>query len=155
MSRVRRLLLAFTALAVLAPASPVVADEARVTVERAWSRATPPGMPVGVGYLTIHNPGAADDQLVAVSSPAAGEVQIHESQMVGDEARMRQHATLLVPAGGTLVLEPGGYHLMLMDLRAPLVVGQRVPVTLTFARSGAVTTELLVGRAGAPAPFPD
>jgi hypothetical protein len=154
-SRTRQLVLVLALLTGLAPSAPADAHHDTVTVERAWSRATPPGVPVGAGYLTIRNGGPEDDRLVAVSSPAAGEVQIHQSLVVGGQSQMREQKDLRVPAGGSLVLEPGGYHLMLMDLKAPLVAGQRVPVTLQFDKAGTVTAELLVGKAGAPAPAED
>lgn len=151
---IRPLLLSLALLATLAAGRSVAADPATVTVtvEKAWSRATPPGVPVGAGYLTIRNRGTNDDQLIAASSPIAGEVQVHQSLVVDGEVRMREQGNLVVPAGGTLVLKPGGYHLMLLDLKAPLTAGQRIPVTLRFAKAGTVTAQLLVGKAGAPAP---
>lgn len=148
----RQLLLTLAVLATLASGLSVGADTATITIEKAWSRATPPGVPVGAGYMTIRNRGQDNDQLIAVSSPAAGAVQVHQSLMVSGEAQMREQKALVVPAGGSLVLEPGGYHLMLLDLKAPLIAGQRVPVTLQFERAGAVTAQLLVGKAGAPGP---
>jgi len=151
----RQPLLALAVLATLASGLSVGADTATVTVENAWSRATPPGVPVGAGYMTIRNRGKDNDHLIAVSSPAAGAVQVHQSLMVNGEAQMREQKALLVPAGGSLVLEPGGYHLMLLDLKAPLVAGKRVPVTLQFEKSGAVTAQLVVGKAGSPAPDQD
>ncbi|MEQ1800993.1 MAG: copper chaperone PCu(A)C [Gammaproteobacteria bacterium] len=151
----RPLLLTLALLATLASGLSVGADTATVTIEKAWARATPPGVPVGAGYMTIRNRGKDNDQLIAVSSPAAGAVQVHQSLMVNGEAQMREQKALLVPAGGSLVLEPGGYHLMLLDLTAPLVAGKRVPVTLQFEKSGAVTAQLVVDKAGSPAPDQD
>ena len=152
-SRLERLFLALAIVGVLAWVTEVDADRsATVAIEKAWSRATPPGVPVGVGYLTIRNGGPDNDRLIAVSSPVASAVQVHQSLMVAGEAQMREQKNLVVPAGGSLVLEPGGYHLMLLDLKAPLVAGQRVPVTLQFEKAGPVTAQLLVGKPGAPAP---
>lgn len=101
-----------------------------VAVEGAWVRATVPAQ-TGTGAfmrLTAQTPA----QLVAVSSPAAGVVQVHEMSMQGDVMQMRAISALDLPAGKTVELKPGGYHLMLMDLKQTLVKGSTVPVTLVF-----------------------
>jgi copper(I)-binding protein len=110
-----------------------------------WSRATPPSARVGAGYLSIANGGRAPDRLVSATSPAAGRVEIHEMKMDAGVMRMRELAQGLgVPAGETVALRPGGYHLMLMDLRAPLREGVPVPVTLVFERAGRIEVELKI-----------
>ncbi len=86
-------------------------------------------------YLAIRNAGDAGDALVAASSPAASAVEIHEVSMRDDVMRMRQVDSVAVPAGGEAVLEPGGYHIMLIGLIDPLVKGDTVALTLRF-RSG-------------------
>lgn len=127
---------------------PASAQEFRagpLTIERAWSRATPPAAKVGAGYLVITNGGAAADRLVSASSPAAGRVEVHEMRMDGGVMRMRELAQgLPVPPGATVELKPGGYHLMLMELPAPLSAGATVPMTLVFERAGRVEIELKV-----------
>lgn len=114
-------------------------------IEDPWSRETPPGAPVGVGYLSITNAGAADDRLVAADSPRAARVTLHRSIEAEGTARMeRQHDGIAIPAGATVTLAPGGYHLMLMQLEQPLREEERVPVTLHFERAGTIEVELEV-----------
>jgi copper(I)-binding protein len=134
---------------------PAWADDYRVgdlRIERPWARSTAPGVPVGAGYLTIRDTGGRGDRLVGAASAVAGMVQIHQTTMADGAMTMREQAALDVPAGGVVVLEPGGYHLMLMQLTGPLVTGERVPLTLEFAHSGRVTIELEVAPPGAPGP---
>ena len=126
-----------------------------LTIERPWSRATPPAAKVGAGYLVVTNRGQAADRLSAASSPAAGRVEIHEMKMDGGVMRMRELAQgLAVPPGASVELKPGGYHLMLRELPAPLVAGTRVPMTLVFERAGRVDIELKVEPANTRGPQP-
>jgi copper(I)-binding protein len=118
-----------------------------------FSRATLPNAPVGGGFLTIENTGETADRLVSASSPAAAEVQIHEMKMEGEVMRMRALPDGLdLPPGETIVLAPGGFHLMLMGLTQPLVEGEAVPVTLTFEQAGTVEVLLPVLGTAADAP---
>jgi len=127
-----------------------------LAITGAFSRATLPNAPVGGAYLNITNNGAADDRLVSVSSPAAGVSQIHEMKMDGDVMKMNALPDgLVIPAGQTVKLEPGGYHLMLMELTGPLVEGQSITVTLTFEKAGAVDVQVPVGSPAAKAPAMD
>ncbi|NDV00852.1 copper chaperone PCu(A)C [Pseudoroseicyclus tamaricis] len=117
-----------------------------LTLTGAFSRATLPNAPVGGGFLTIANDGAEDDRLVAAASPVAGRTEIHEMLMDGDVMRMRElEDGLPIPAGESVSLEPGGIHLMLMELGDPLVEGTQVPMTLTFQQAGEVEILLDVG----------
>lgn len=117
-----------------------------LTLSGAFSRATLPGAPVAAGYLRVANGGAEGDRLVSASTDAAGETQIHEMATVDDVMRMRPlPGGLPIPAGATVDLSPGGTHLMLMDLRGPLVEGATVDVTLTFERAGTVVVPLAIG----------
>lgn len=118
-----------------------------------FMRATLPNAPVGGGYITITNKGAEPDRLVSATSPVAGEVQLHEMKMEGDVMKMTELPDgIPVPAGETVTLAPGGLHLMFMQLKAPLVEGKKVPVTLTFEKAGTVEVELDVQAVGAAAP---
>lgn len=111
----------------------------------AFTRATLPNAPVGGGYLTITNTGTEDDRLVAATAAFAGDVQIHEMKMEGDIMRMAELADgLPIPAGETVTLAPGGYHLMFMQLGEVLVEGTEVPVTLTFEKAGTIEIMLAV-----------
>jgi len=124
--------------------APVTVGELEIT--GAFTRATLPNAPVGGGYLTITNKGAVDDRLVSVSTPAAGTSQIHEMKMEGDVMKMNALPDgLVIPAGGSVALEPGGYHLMFMDLVGPLVEGRSITVTLTFEKAGTVDVVLPIG----------
>ena len=124
-----------------------------LTLTGAFTRATLPNAPVAGGFLTIANAGAEADRLVAVSVDFAKEGQIHEMAMEGDVMKMRQLPDgLVIPAGETVTLEPGGYHLMFMGLSRALVEGETVPVTLTFEKAGDVTIDLPVAGAAADAP---
>ena len=90
--------------------------------------------------MTLTNGGEVDDRLVAVASPAAARVEIHEMKMDGDVMRMREvEGGLIIPAGEIVSLVPGGYHIMFMDLVGPMVSGEMAEVTLTFERAGEVT----------------
>lgn len=120
-------------------------------IEKPWARATPPGAAVGGGYLTIRNKGAAGDRLVGVSSPASARMEIHEMAMEKDVMRMREVKGIDVPAKGAVELKPGGFHLMFMELKAPLRQGEKVPVTLRFEKAGEVKADFAVEAVGAGA----
>jgi len=120
----------------------------RLEIEDAFTRATAPGQQVAGGFLKIENKGAAD-QLISASSPAAGEVQLHEMTMEGNVMKMRQVKDIAVPANGAVELKPGGYHLMFLNLKGPFNAGQTVPVKLKFAKAGEVEVKLPVNAVGA------
>ena len=115
-----------------------------IRIEAAYSHPTPaPGVP-GVGFLTVVNTGPAD-RLLKAESPAAGHVEIHETRMADGVMRMRAVSDgVALPAGGTQVFQPGGLHLMLMALKAPLREGDSLPVTLRFEHAAPVTVQLEV-----------
>ena len=123
-----------------------------IKVENAYTRATAPGQQVAGGFLKIENKGAAD-QLVSASSPAAGEVQLHEMAMDGNVMKMRQVKDIPVPANGSVELKPGGLHLMFMNIKAPLAAGETVPVKLKFAKAGEVEVRMPVNPTTATAPM--
>jgi hypothetical protein len=135
----------------MAHAGPAAADDASWTVgaieiTRPFARATLPNAPVAGGFMSIRNHGAEDDRLVAAASAVAGRVEVHEMTMEGDVMRMRELADgLPIRAGATVDLVPGGYHLMFMELRRPLVEGATVDVTLTFEEAGEITVPLAIG----------
>jgi copper(I)-binding protein len=124
---------------------------AQVTVERPWSRATPPGAKVGAGFMTLKNAGNAD-RVVGASSPVAGRVEMHVTVREGDVMKMREVKGFDVPARGSFELKPGGAHLMLMDLKRALKKGEKVPLTLKLEKGGELKVELLVEEVGARAP---
>lgn len=120
-----------------------------IKIESAYTRATAPGQQVAGGFMKIDNKGNVADQLLSASSPAAGEVQIHEMAMDGNVMKMRQVKDIAVPAGGSVELKPGGYHLMFMNLKGPFAAGQTIPVKLKFAKAGEVEVNLPVNAMGA------
>ncbi|MEG4645683.1 DUF1775 domain-containing protein [Paracoccus sp. P2] len=126
-----------------AAGGPVVLGD--LALSGGFSRATPPGAPVAGGFLTIAN-GGDEDRLVAAHADFAGRTEIHEMAMEGEVMRMRELPDgLAIPAGATVELKPGGYHLMFMELKQPLVEGETVNVTLSFEKAGEVSLPLAVG----------
>jgi copper(I)-binding protein len=109
-----------------------------------WSRPTVSGMPTGVVYLSITNNGPHRDTLIAASSPAAARVEFHRTSFEGGMAHMRPAGTLVIEPNETLTAEPGGLHMMLIDLKSPLVVGTMVPLVLRFQTAGEITVQLKV-----------
>ena len=113
---------------------------AAVKVEGAWARATVQGQ-MGTGaFMTL----TAKDgtRLVGLSSPAAGVAEVHEMKMEGDIMKMRTVSALDLPAGKKVELKPGGYHVMLMDLKAPLAKNSTIPMTLLFKDAKGVESKL-------------
>jgi periplasmic copper chaperone A len=135
---------------VVAPAITTAQGNA-IQIENAWSRAAMQGR-IGVVYLTISDHGAAD-RLTGVSSPVAEKAELHESFSEGGVSKMRPVASLAVDKDKPVVLAPGGYHIMLIDLKRPLNQGDAFPVTLTFANAGQVTVQVAVQRPGAAMPM--
>jgi copper(I)-binding protein len=119
-----------------------------VKVEDPWTRATPPGAKVAAGYMKITGSGTAD-RLVGASSPVAAKVEMHVTEKKGEVMRMREVKAYDIPAKGSFELAPGGAHLMLVDLKAPLKEGAKVPMTLRFEKAGEVMVELQVRALGA------
>jgi len=147
----RRILLPIV-LAVLCAATAAARDYKLGALEIAhpWARATPPSAPAGGGFLKITNTGTTPDRLISASSPGAEIVQVHEMKMDGSVMRMREvEKGLEIPPVGSVTLAPGGYHLMMMGLKAPFKQGASVPVTLVFEKAGKIDVELAVEAMGA------
>ena len=148
-------LLAAAVVACLATA-PSRADDVKagdLVITQAWTRATPGGAKTGGGFLTIENKGSSPDKLVGVSADVAGKVEVHQMATDGGVMKMRPvDGGLAIEPGKTVKLAPGGYHLMMMDLKAPLKQGDKLPVTLQFEKAGKVQVTLDVHGVGAPAP---
>jgi len=117
-----------------------LAHDPFVKVEGAWARATVPGQ-MGTGAF-MNITAKSGTRLVGVSSPAAGVAEVHEMKLENDIMKMRAMSGLDLPAGQTVQLKPGGYHLMLMDLKQALDVGSKVPLTLTFKDTKGVQSKL-------------
>jgi hypothetical protein len=137
-------------------ATPLRADEVKagdLVITQAWSRATPGGAKTGGGYLTIENKGSTPDRLIGASADVAAKVEMHEMSMKNGVMTMRPlDKGLTIEPGKTVKLAPGGYHLMMEDLKSPLKQGDKVPVTLDFEKAGKVTVSLDVQGVGAQGP---
>jgi copper(I)-binding protein len=144
------------ALLALLSAAPACAQEVKagdLVLTQAWSRATPGGAKIGGGYLTIENKGSAPDRLIGGSGDIAGKIEVHEMSMKDGVMTMRPLDNgLTIGPGKTVKLAPGGFHLMLFDLKAPLKQGDKVPITLEFEKAGKVTLSLDVQSLGAQGP---
>jgi copper(I)-binding protein len=124
-----------------------------LTIDQPWSRATPAGAKVGGGYVRIINNGQEADRLIGGSFLGASRVEVHEMALENDVMRMKPvQGGLEIKPGASVELKPGGYHLMFMDLKAPLTEGQTVKGTLVFEKAGTVDVDYTVrGMGGAPA----
>lgn len=126
------------------------AAQSGLEVGDAWARATPGGAHTGVVYLTIRSPGA--DRLVAVKTPVAAKAAVHAMTMAGMVMQMRPLPVLDIPAGKPVALQPGGLHIMLEGLKAPLRQGQSFTLDLEFAKAGARQVSVAVAGPGAMGP---
>jgi copper(I)-binding protein len=116
-----------------------LAQAQTVEVSDAYARATVTGQKASGAFMTLRS--AAATQLVGASSPVAGSVQVHEMKMDGDVMKMRETSALDLPAGQPVELKPGGYHIMLMDLKGPLQADQKIAMTLTFKNAAGQTSK--------------
>lgn len=114
-------------------------------IEHPYARATPPNAPVSGGYMTIRNSGAEADRLISGEAAFADRVEIHEMAMDGEVMKMRQLADgLEIPAGGEVVLKPGGYHVMFIGIDSQFKAGETRNVKLTFEKAGSIDLEFEV-----------
>jgi periplasmic copper chaperone A len=148
------------------------AGGSKIEISDAWARTSPMVEGAGAAYMVIKNTGTEADKLVGASSPAAKTAQVHETYVVeaspeasmdggmggmkspaasmdmgsgsGEMMGMRQIESLDIPAGGSVELKPGSYHIMLLELVAPLKAGDKIDITLKFEKAGdvKVTTEV-------------
>ncbi len=126
-----------------------------LTIGHPWSRATPGGAKVGGGYLTITNNGSAPDRLISATAAVADHVELHEMATKDGVMTMRAMPKgVPVEPGKTVAFVPGGYHLMLMGLKAPLKEGDRIKAELTFEKTGKVEVTINVEGMGAQHPAP-
>jgi len=121
-----------------------------IKVTDAWARAMPGGAQTAAAYVTITSTSA--DRLTGVSTPAAQKAELHTMTMDNGVMKMRQVDGIDLPAGKTVALKPGGYHIMLMGLAQPLKEGQTFPLTLTFQKAGTQQVTVAVQKIGAMGP---
>jgi periplasmic copper chaperone A len=117
-----------------------------IRLDDAWARPTRGEAP-GAVYLTIENKGAADDRLVGAFTDHAAMAMVHQNELVDGVARMRMAGEINVPAGDEINMVPGGTHIMLEGLRAPLKTGDRFDLVLKFRNSGDRRVEVVVAEA--------
>jgi copper(I)-binding protein len=121
-------------------AAPVAkaATKEKVSISGAWVRPSMMGKDMTAGYMKIKVTGTSDTLTKVAVPMSIGMAELHETVMVAGSLGMREVKQIVVAKGATLVLKPGGYHIMLMGLKSPITVGQKVPITLTFKKMGAV-----------------
>jgi copper(I)-binding protein len=123
-----------------------------ITVAHPWARATPGAVKIGGAYFEMRAAGGRGDRLIAVRSPVAGNAELHSHTTEGGVARMRRVDAIPIAGGKSVVLAPGGYHVMLMDLKQPLKEGDLLKLTLLFEKAGEIEVEATVEPIGAMGP---
>jgi copper(I)-binding protein len=125
-----------------------------IRADSAWVRAAPPRAMMMAGYMTLHNDGADPARLVSTESDVFGVVEMHRTLVVDNISRMRQVPEVTIPAHQSLRFEPAGMHLMLMQERHELKVGDKVKFRLHFADGSVVDVVAVVGAFAPPATMP-
>ncbi|WP_303980138.1 copper chaperone PCu(A)C [Dongia mobilis] len=120
-----------------------------LVLHHAWSRANPAGAKSGAVFVTIENTGDMPDQLLSASSDVAAMTEIHQMSMENDIMVMKPAGILDIPAHGKVELKPHGLHIMLMGLKQRFAEGDTFSVTLTFAKAGSVTLQVVVDKVDA------
>lgn len=128
------------------------AADPTLVVEAPWSRATAPTAAVGAGFMTLVNSGPTVVRVVSATASVSSVVEIHSTEVVDGKMRMIQVEGIDVPAHGRVELKPGSLHVMFIGLTAPLVEGQKIPLTLTSALGATVAVQLAVQAVGSTAP---
>lgn len=115
----------------------------QIELQNAWARPTAGQAPAAV-YVTIENKSASDDRLTGASSDRAAMAMVHQTELVDGVSRMRMAGEINIPAGERIEMAPGGTHVMLEGLRAPLKAGDRFDLVLRFKQSGDKTVKVTV-----------
>ena len=123
---------------------PACARECAPALHDGWVRLLPVAMPMTAGFGRIENRCPAPVTIVGASSPAFGDVSLHETRVVDGVSRMRAMPELVVPADGSVTLEPGGLHLMLMQPRTPLQAGSTIEIVFELKGGGTLRGQLVV-----------
>jgi periplasmic copper chaperone A len=108
-------------------------------IDTPWARASIGTARPSAAYVTIRNTGDKADRLVSIETPVAARSEVHEMEEEGGVMKMRPAGPLEIPPGEEVRLEPGGIHIMLMQLRQPLKEGESIPITFTFRQAGDIT----------------
>lgn len=124
-----------------------------IKIEQPWTRATPGGAKVAGGFMKITNTGSTPDRLVSATADVSGVVELHEMAMVDGVMKMRALGDgISLAPGQTMELKPGGYHVMFIDLKSPIVKDKVVKARLKFEKAGEVDVEFKVEAIGARTP---
>lgn len=123
--------------------------EPDIQLGNAWARPTRGDAP-GAVYVAINNKGSADDRLVGAFADHSAMAMVHQSELVDGVARMRMAGEINIPAGSRIEMAPGGTHIMLEGLRAPLRTGDQFDLVLKFRKSGDRTVKVDVTKADQP-----
>ena len=118
--------------AALAVSTAALAGESALRIDDPYVRLVPSGTTTTGAFMTIHNASSAERKLVKATSPISDKVQLHTHMNENGVMKMRPVTHIVVPAHGKAELKPGSYHVMLIDLKAPLKEGEAVPLTLSF-----------------------
>jgi hypothetical protein len=127
---------------VSAVSTPILVFAADIEVKSAWVRGTVPAQTMSGAFMEITSKGGA--ALVGISTPLAEDAEVHEMRLEDGVMKMRSAPRLELPAGETISLKPGGYHIMLMGLKRQLKVGERVPLTLRVQGKGKKVESVVV-----------
>jgi copper(I)-binding protein len=134
------LILTFAAIAAISQ----MAKASDIRIEGAYARASLGAGGAGAIYLTLRNEGSTPDRLRSASADIAGRAELHLHEMHDQVMKMRKVACLVVPAGGKVELAPGGAHMMLLDMRGPLVEGSEFLLRLVFDNAGEISVPVPV-----------
>ncbi|MFT3809630.1 MAG: copper chaperone PCu(A)C [Micropepsaceae bacterium] len=126
-----------------------------LTIGHPSASPTAPGQPNGAAYLTVETAGAGPDRLIGLETPAAAAAEIHAMSDEGGVMSMRKLDSVEIAPGAPVHFQPGGLHIMLIGLIAPLEAGKSVPLTLTFEKAGVITVDLAIEKPAEPAAHGD
>lgn len=128
----------FTLILALVLSTPALAQQPGLHITDPWVREAPPAARVLAAYMVIMNNGAADVAITAASSPQFGRIELHSTRMENGMARMVKEEQIVVPAGGSVSLKPGGMHMMLFDPSEAISAGKQVMITLQTATGDSI-----------------
>lgn len=151
-------ILAVAAVAAIVAAGVASAHDYRLQtlhIDHPFARATPPGARFGGVFLSVENKGDQIDRLLRVSTPVARAAELHQMVLDAGVMRMRPIAGVDVKPAARVVLQPGGYHVMLVDLKHPLQAGEHFPLTLEFEKAGSIEVDVEVEGMAAGAMHPN
>ncbi len=129
-------------------------SQSGISAENAWSRYNQIAERPASAYVTLRNRGKQADALVGASSTWAGRIELHGHDMTGGVMRMPKVSAIALAPGSTVQLSPGGFHLMLYDLKTKPKLGSSVPLTLTFKSGASLTVPMVVQNIASNGPKP-